>query len=168
VAGWAEFSISGIYGASGEAGVFQPLEDRHSKAVAGCPVASVAQLSVTAIAKRTQRSAGALGLSLEIDNVAEAEPVINVEDNMCGTVMRGAAAPSVHGPQTVAEIYASSSNRLLLQRYAGNAAAVITAGGTNTTLTGGAMAAGVPVELAVGYRVSKSGPSLSMSPIRSP
>jgi hypothetical protein len=32
-------------------------------------------------------------LSLEIDNVAEAEPVISVEGNMCGTVMRGAVAP---------------------------------------------------------------------------
>jgi hypothetical protein len=32
-------------------------------------------------------------LSLEIDNVAEAEPVIIVEGNMCGTVMRGAVAP---------------------------------------------------------------------------
>jgi hypothetical protein len=32
-------------------------------------------------------------LSLEIDNEAEAEPVIIVEGNMCGTVMRGAVAP---------------------------------------------------------------------------
>jgi hypothetical protein len=32
-------------------------------------------------------------LSLEIDNIAEAEPVISVEGNMCGTVMRGAVAP---------------------------------------------------------------------------
>ena len=32
-------------------------------------------------------------MSLEIDKVAEAEPVINVEGNMCGTVMRGAVAP---------------------------------------------------------------------------
>ena len=32
-------------------------------------------------------------MSLEIDNVAEAEPVIIVEGNMCGTVMRGAVAP---------------------------------------------------------------------------
>ena len=32
-------------------------------------------------------------MSLEIDNVAEAEPVISVEGNMCGTVMRGAVAP---------------------------------------------------------------------------
>jgi hypothetical protein len=32
-------------------------------------------------------------LSLEIDKVAEAEPVISVEGNMCGTVMRGAVAP---------------------------------------------------------------------------
>ena len=31
-------------------------------------------------------------MSLEIDNVAEAEPVIIVEGNMCGTVMRGAVA----------------------------------------------------------------------------
>jgi hypothetical protein len=29
---------------------------------------------------------------LERDNVAEAEAVISVEGNMCGTVMRGAAA----------------------------------------------------------------------------
>ena len=29
-------------------------------------------------------------MSLEIDKVAEAEPVISVEGNMCGTVMRGA------------------------------------------------------------------------------
>src|SRR3954454_18388590 len=34
-----------------------------------------------------------VGLSLEIYKVAEAEPVINVEGNMCGTVMRGAVAP---------------------------------------------------------------------------
>ena len=34
-----------------------------------------------------------MGLSLEIDKVAEAEPVIIVEGNMCGTVMRGAVAP---------------------------------------------------------------------------
>ena len=34
-----------------------------------------------------------VGLSLEIDKVAEAEPVIIVEGNMCGTVMRGAVAP---------------------------------------------------------------------------
>ena len=33
-----------------------------------------------------------VGLSLERDNVAEAEAVISVEGNMCGTVMRGAAA----------------------------------------------------------------------------
>ena len=33
-----------------------------------------------------------VGLSLERDNVAEAETVISVEGNMCGTVMRGAAA----------------------------------------------------------------------------
>ena len=32
-------------------------------------------------------------MSLEIDKVAEAEPVISVEGNMCGTVMRGAVAP---------------------------------------------------------------------------
>jgi len=32
-------------------------------------------------------------LSLEIYKVAEAEPVISVEGNMCGTVMRGAVAP---------------------------------------------------------------------------
>ena len=32
-------------------------------------------------------------MSLEIDKVAEAEPVIIVEGNMCGTVMRGAVAP---------------------------------------------------------------------------
>jgi hypothetical protein len=32
-------------------------------------------------------------LSLEIYKVAEAEPVINVEGNMCGTAMRGAVAP---------------------------------------------------------------------------
>jgi hypothetical protein len=32
-------------------------------------------------------------LSPEIDNIAEAEPVISVEGNMCGTVMRGAIAP---------------------------------------------------------------------------
>lgn len=32
-------------------------------------------------------------MSLEIHKVAEAEPVINVEGNMCGTVMRGAVAP---------------------------------------------------------------------------
>jgi len=34
-----------------------------------------------------------VGLSLEIYKVAEAEPVISVEGNMCGTVMRGAVAP---------------------------------------------------------------------------
>jgi len=32
-------------------------------------------------------------LSPEIDNIAEAEPVISVEGNMCGTVMRGVVAP---------------------------------------------------------------------------
>jgi hypothetical protein len=32
-------------------------------------------------------------LSLEIHKIAEAEPVISVEGNMCGTVMRGAVAP---------------------------------------------------------------------------
>ena len=32
-------------------------------------------------------------MSLEIYKVAEAEPVIIVEGNMCGTVMRGAVAP---------------------------------------------------------------------------
>ena len=32
-------------------------------------------------------------MSLENDKVAEAEPVISVEGNMCGTVMRGAVAP---------------------------------------------------------------------------
>ena len=32
-------------------------------------------------------------MSLEIYKVAEAEAVINVEGNMCGTVMRGAVAP---------------------------------------------------------------------------
>ena len=32
-------------------------------------------------------------MSLEIDKLAEAEPVIIVEGNMCGTVMRGAVAP---------------------------------------------------------------------------
>ena len=32
-------------------------------------------------------------MSLEIYKVAEAEPVISVEGNMCGTVMRGAVAP---------------------------------------------------------------------------
>ena len=31
-------------------------------------------------------------MSLEMDKVAEAEPVISVEGNMCGTVMRGADA----------------------------------------------------------------------------
>ena len=33
-----------------------------------------------------------MGLSLEIYNIAEAEPVIIVEGNMCGTVMRGTVA----------------------------------------------------------------------------
>ena len=32
-------------------------------------------------------------MSLENYKVAEAEPVISVEGNMCGTVMRGAVAP---------------------------------------------------------------------------
>ena len=32
-------------------------------------------------------------MSRESSKVAEAEPVSNVEGNMCGTVMRGAAAP---------------------------------------------------------------------------
>ena len=32
-------------------------------------------------------------MSLEIYKVAEAEPVIIVEGNMCGTVMRGAVTP---------------------------------------------------------------------------
>ena len=32
-------------------------------------------------------------MSLEIDKVAEAEPFITVEGNMCGTVMRGTVAP---------------------------------------------------------------------------
>ena len=32
-------------------------------------------------------------MSLEIHKIAEAEPFISVEGNMCGTVMRGAVAP---------------------------------------------------------------------------
>ena len=63
------------------------------KAVAGRPVASVAWSSVTATAKRTQQFAWGVRLSPEIDNIAEAEPVISVEGNMCGTVMRGVVAP---------------------------------------------------------------------------
>ena len=46
------------YGASGEAGAFQPVRDRSGKGVANRPVVSVAQASVTATAKRTQRSDG--------------------------------------------------------------------------------------------------------------
>ena len=42
------------YGASGEAGAFQPVRDRSGKGVANHPVASVAQASVTATVKRTQ------------------------------------------------------------------------------------------------------------------
>ena len=62
------------------------------KAVARRPVASVAWSSVTAAAKRTQRSRWGVGLSFESHKIAEAEAVISAEGNMCGTVKRGADA----------------------------------------------------------------------------
>src|SRR4051794_25016103 len=116
-----------IYDASGEAGAFQPGEDRHGKGRSGPPGSECCVVVGDGDREAYAAIRWGVRLSLEIDKVAEAEPVISVEGNMCGTVMRGAVAPSAYGPQTIAEIYASSSNRLLLQRYAGNAAAVVTA-----------------------------------------
>src|SRR5271165_1835541 len=58
----------------------------------GRPVASVAWLLVTAVAKRTQQLRWGGLLSCESQKIAGAEALGIVEGNMCGAVMRGAVA----------------------------------------------------------------------------
>src|SRR3954447_7042167 len=81
------------YGASGEADAFQPVEDRHGYGRSGPPGSECCVVVGDDNCEAYTAIRWGVGLSLEIDNVAEAEPVIIVEGNMCGTVMRGAVAP---------------------------------------------------------------------------
>src|SRR3954463_3843768 len=81
------------YGASGEAGAFQPVKDRHGKGRSGPPGSECCVVVGDGDCEAYTAIRWGVGLSLEIYNIAEAEPVIIVEGNMCGTVMRGAVAP---------------------------------------------------------------------------
>src|SRR3981189_2927903 len=58
----------------------------------GRPVASVAWSPATAGGERTQRLWGVWAWSTKNNKTAEAEPVSNVEGNMCGPAMRGTDA----------------------------------------------------------------------------
>ena len=81
------------YGASGEAGAFQPVKDRHGQGRSGPPGSECCVVVGDGNCEAYTAIRWGVGLSLEIYKVAEAEPVIIVEGNMCGTVMRGAVAP---------------------------------------------------------------------------
>jgi hypothetical protein len=69
------------------------VKDRHGKGRSGPPGSECCVVVGDDNCEAYTAIRWGVGLSLEIDKVAEAEPVINVEGNMCGTVMRGAVAP---------------------------------------------------------------------------
>src|SRR4051795_11672620 len=91
--GFRAIFLNRCYGASGEAGAFQPVEDRHGQGRSGPPGSECCVIVGDGNCEAYTAIRWGVRLSLEIDNVAEAEPVISVEGNMCGTVMRGAVAP---------------------------------------------------------------------------
>src|SRR3954453_1185723 len=75
--------------APGEAGAIQPVERVGGSAR---PVASVARSSATMVAKRTQRDDEDC-IEPRKTLTVEAEALQTAAGNMCGTVMRGTAAP---------------------------------------------------------------------------
>ena len=92
-----------IFGAPGEAGAIQPVEREGGSAR---PVASVAGSSATMVLKRTQRDDEDC-IEPRKTLTVEAEALQTAAGNMCGTVMRGTAAPP--GSESLFDYLASVS-----------------------------------------------------------